>query len=79
MGVFAALIKDLLNTKVEDTSDVRGVVGSSALGSVPQDESLTEKRPVIVSQPNGAIAEEFRRIPHEYRIPADRQASASGN
>ena len=62
IGVFAALIKDLLNTKVEETSDVRGIVRASSLGSVPMDASLADKRPVLVSQPNGAIAEEFRRI-----------------
>lgn len=62
VGVFAALIKDLLNTKVEETSDVRGIVRASSLGSVPMDASLDDKRPVLVSQPNGAIAEEFRRI-----------------
>lgn len=62
IGVFAALIKDLLNTKVEETSDVRGIVRASSLGSVPMDASLDDKRPVLVSQPNGAIAEEFRRI-----------------
>lgn len=62
IGVFAALIKDLLNTKVEETSDVRSIVRASSLGSVPMDASLDDKRPVLVSQPNGAIAEEFRRI-----------------
>lgn len=62
LGVFAALLKDMLNTKVEETSDVRSLVGASSLGSVPQDNSLGEKRPVLVSQPNGPIAEEFRRI-----------------
>lgn len=62
IGVFTALIKDLLNTKVEETSEVRAVVHASTLGSVPTDSSLDEKRPVVVSQPNGAIAEEYRRI-----------------
>lgn len=62
VGVFAALIKDLLNTRVEEPSDVRGVVRASSLGSVPVDDSLESKRPVLVSRPNGAIAEEFRRI-----------------
>lgn len=41
---------------------MRGVVRASSLGSVPVDDSLESKRPVLVSQPNGAIAEEFRRI-----------------
>jgi len=62
IGVFVALIKDLLNTKVEETSDVRGLVHASVLGSVPADDALSKKRPVIVSQSNTLLAEEFRRI-----------------
>lgn len=41
---------------------VLGIVRASSLGSVPMDASLDDKRPVLVSRPNGAIAEEFRRI-----------------
>lgn len=62
VGVFAALLKDLLSTKIEETSDVRGVVHASALGSVPKNEALDGTRPIIITDPNGPTAEEYRRI-----------------
>lgn len=61
-GIVAALLKDLLSTKVEETSDVRGIVHASALGSVPKNEVLEGTRPAIISEPNGSLAEEYRRI-----------------
>lgn len=62
VGVFAAVLKELLSTKVEETSDVRGIVKASALGSVPKNDVLTGTRPVIIAEPNGPVAEEYRRI-----------------
>lgn len=62
VGIIAALLKDLLRTKVEETSDVRGIVHASALGSIPKTEVLEGTRPVIITEPNGPVAEEYRRI-----------------
>ena len=62
VGVIAALLKDLLRTKVEETSDVRGIVHASALGSIPKTEVLEGTRPVIITEPNGSVTEEYRRI-----------------
>lgn len=62
VGVIAALLKDLLRTKVEESSDVRGIVHASALGSIPKNEALEGTRPVIITEPNGPVAEEYRRI-----------------
>lgn len=62
VGIFAALLKDLLSTKVEEASDVRGIVHASALGSVPKNEVLEGTRPAIIVEPNGSLAEEYRRI-----------------
>lgn len=62
LGIGCAIIKELLNTKVDSTSDVRSVVKASSLGSIPADDVLEEKRPAVVAQPGGPIAEEFRRI-----------------
>ncbi|KFI69436.1 chain length regulator/ Tyrosine-protein kinase [Bifidobacterium merycicum] len=62
VGVFAAVLKELLSTKVEETSDVRGIVKASALGSVPKNEVLSGTRPIIITEPNGPVAEEYRRI-----------------
>lgn len=62
VGIIAALLKDLLRTKVEESSDVRGIVHASALGSIPKNEALEGTRPVIITEPNGPVAEEYRRI-----------------
>lgn len=62
VGVFAAGLKEMLSTKVEETSDVRGIVKASALGSVPKNEVLSGTRPIIITEPNGPVAEEYRRI-----------------
>lgn len=62
IGIFAALLKELLSTKVEEASDVRGIVKASALGSVPKNDVLAGTRPVIIAEPNGLVAEEYRRI-----------------
>ena len=62
VGIIAALLKDLLRTKVEEASDVRGIVHASALGSIPKNEALEGTRPVIITEPNGSVTEEYRRI-----------------
>ena len=62
IGIFAALVKDLLSTKVEETSDVRSIVHASALGSIPKNDVLEGTRPIIIAEPNGPITEEYRRI-----------------
>lgn len=62
VGIIAARLKELLSTKVEETSDVRGIVKASALGSVPKNEVLSGTRPIIITEPNGPVAEEYRRI-----------------
>ncbi|OZG68565.1 protein-tyrosine kinase [Bifidobacterium eulemuris] len=62
LGVCCAVVREMLNTKVEESSDVRSIVGASSLGTVPQDELLEGSRPMVVAQPGGPLAEEFRRI-----------------
>lgn len=62
LGIGWAIVREMLNTKVDSTSDVRGMVGASSIGSVPDDEILQGNKPVIIAQPGGALAEEYRRI-----------------
>ena len=52
VGIGVALLEDILNTKVDSTDDVRELTHASSLGTVP----------VVVAQPAGSEAEEFRRI-----------------
>lgn len=62
VGIGVALLKDILNTKVDSTDDVRELTHASSLGTVPQAAILDDSRPVVVAQPAGSEAEEFRRI-----------------
>ena len=62
VGIGVALLKDILNTKVDSTDDVRELTHASSLGTVPQATILDDSRPVVVAQPAGSEAEEFRRI-----------------
>ena len=62
VGIGVALLKDILNTKVDSTDDVRELTHASSLGTVPQASILDDSRPVVVAQPAGSEAEEFRRI-----------------
>ena len=62
VGIGVALLKDILNTKVDSTDDVRELTHASSLGTVPQAAILDDSRPVVAAQPAGSEAEEFRRI-----------------
>ncbi|MCI1832503.1 MAG: polysaccharide biosynthesis tyrosine autokinase [Bifidobacterium sp.] len=62
VAIGVALLKDVLNTKVDNLDDTRELTGASSLGVVPQDPLLGQLRPAVISQPDGAESEEFRRI-----------------
>lgn len=62
LAVAAALLKDILNTKVDSVEDVKGITDTSSLGSMPRSESFSDEAPSVVSHPNSMEAEEFRRI-----------------
>ena len=62
LGIGFAIVREMLNTRIDTTSDVRGILGSSAIGSIPDDQILLKQQPVVVAQPGGPIAEEYRRV-----------------
>lgn len=62
LAVGVALLLDVINTRVEGSSDVRELTKASSLGSVQRSELLSKPRPVVISQPSSKEAEEFRRI-----------------
>ena len=53
VGIGVALLKDILNPKVDSTDDVRELTHASSLGTVPQASILDDSRPVVVAQPAG--------------------------
>ncbi|NEG70366.1 polysaccharide biosynthesis tyrosine autokinase [Bifidobacterium choloepi] len=70
-GVVAALLKDLFSRSVQDEQELQELTQAPILGRIPQDELLEHRRPVVVSEPSSAIAEDIRRICSnlEFSIP----------
>ena len=62
VAIGIALLKDILNTKVDSSDDVRELIHASSLGSVPLSDTLDDDRPIVVAQPASSEAEEFRRV-----------------
>lgn len=61
-GVAAALIKDILDTKLRTVRDLQDITHAPLLGSVAENSDLEKPKPIIVTQPAGRTAEEYRRI-----------------
>lgn len=62
MGVIVALLRDLLATKIQEARDLQDIVDAPIMGRIPDDDSLKNSAPVVVSAPAGSIAEEYRRV-----------------
>lgn len=62
VAVGAALLKDVLNTKVEGIEDAKSLTDSSPLGSIARASVFGRSKPVVISEPSSREAEEFRRI-----------------
>ena len=62
LGIGFVIVREMLNTRIDTTSDVRSLLGASSIGSIPDDQILLKQQPVVVAQPGGPIAEEYRRI-----------------
>lgn len=58
----AAMIKDLLDTRVRMDSDVTGIIDTPVLGTFSRDEAYENKAPVIIAKPASREAEEVRRL-----------------
>lgn len=63
LGVVAALLRDILSRRIRDTDDLQSVAGdANVMGLIPQDDKLSETKPIVITSPDSTIAEEFRRI-----------------
>lgn len=61
-AIGVALLREVLNTKVDDADGIKILTKTSSLGTVPRSEVFEDNRPAVVSVPGGHEAEEFRRI-----------------
>ncbi|KFI66189.1 Etk-like tyrosine kinase [Bifidobacterium cuniculi] len=62
LGVFAALLKDVLSKKIEDEDELGEYLSAPIVGRIPEDELLNETSPAVICQPGSPIAEDYRRI-----------------
>lgn len=63
LAVIAAIMRDLLSRRIQDISDLQAIAQHATIvGVIPKNEALADNKPVVVTKPDGSIAEEFRRI-----------------
>ena len=63
LGIVAAVIKDLLDRRVRQASDVTAIVPDTPiLGTFSRSDMFTDKAPTIISHPVAREAEEIRRL-----------------
>lgn len=62
LGIMVALLKNMLATRVQESSELIEIIDAPVMGRIPSDGLLNESKPVVISSPDGPIAEEFRRI-----------------
>lgn len=62
LGVIAALIKDLMDTRVRQDADITAITDAPILGSVMRNDSFDGNTPAIISHPASREADEVRRL-----------------
>ncbi|PAU70289.1 protein-tyrosine kinase [Bifidobacterium italicum] len=62
LGVFAALLKDVLSKRVQDDDEVGEYLDAPIIGRIPEEELLKGTKPAVVSEPGSPVAEDFRRV-----------------
>ena len=63
LAFVAAVLRDVLSRRVQDVSDLQSISQNATIvGIIPKDNSLNGTKPIVVSNSDGSIAEEFRRI-----------------
>ena len=63
LAIIAAVVKDLLDRRVRQASDVQSIIGDvPVLGTLSNSEAFSGKAPVIIAKPASPEAEEIRRL-----------------
>lgn len=63
MAFAGAVLRNLLSRRVQDISDLQAIAQhATVVGVIPKDDDLDGTKPIVVTKPDGSIAEEFRRI-----------------
>ncbi len=62
LGVFAALLKDVLSKRIQDGDEVGEFIDAPIIGRIAEEEVLNTTKPAVISEPGSPGAEDFRRI-----------------
>ncbi|MFT8357433.1 MAG: polysaccharide biosynthesis tyrosine autokinase [Bifidobacterium aquikefiri] len=62
VGILAALLRDMTDTRLNSIQDLRRITGAPLLGSIPTSDAVSKAKPVVSDDPNSMVAEEYRRI-----------------
>ncbi|MEE0653886.1 MAG: P-loop NTPase, partial [Bifidobacterium criceti] len=62
LGVFAALLKDVLSKRIQDGDEIGEYIDAPIIGRIPEEELLAGTKPTVVSEPGSPVAEDFRRV-----------------
>ncbi|WP_082440290.1 polysaccharide biosynthesis tyrosine autokinase [Bifidobacterium aesculapii] len=63
LAIVCAILRDLLSRRIQDISDLQVIAQQATIvGVIPKDDDLDGTKPIVVTKPDGSIAEEFRRI-----------------
>lgn len=62
LGILVAVIRDLLDRRVRQVSDIQAIIDVPVLGMLRRNESYEDKTPVIISRPASVEAEDIRRL-----------------
>ena len=62
LGVFAALLKDVLSKRIQDGDEIGEYIDAPIIGRIPEEELLAGTKPAVVSEPGSPVAEDFRRV-----------------
>ncbi|MBQ1599573.1 protein-tyrosine kinase [Bifidobacterium pseudolongum subsp. globosum] len=62
LGVFAALLKDVLSKQIQDEDEISEYIDAPIIGRIPEVDLLDDTKPAVVNEPGSPIAEDFRRV-----------------
>lgn len=62
IALLGAIIREMSDKGINDTSDIQAIINEPVLASVPKAHTVSDGVPAVISKPRGRAAEEIRRL-----------------
>lgn len=62
VALLGAVIREMSDKGVNETSDIQAIIDSPILASIPKAHTVSDGTPAVIVKPRGHAAEEFRRL-----------------